>query len=237
MKALAFGKRQEEAKEEKLIPGLSWDADIVLNERKSRTMAWRVASAAIVMAMLMAVALIMIMPLHTVVPYVVTVDKLTGESTVAMSAHEHLATSALSDKHWIKTFLIARERYNAYLLQHDYDTVRNLAGDKPWASYNKLFEGDDGLDKKYADKVEIIPTILSITLSAPSTATVRYELSTKNQNAEPQITRRIATMHYSYKQVSKKEFDMIDNPLGFSVDAYQTDPEFINATSDKGSDK
>lgn len=234
-----FGKKKAQ-QEEREIPNLSWEADIVLNERMSRVIAWRVASAAIIMALLMGVALIMLVPLKQVVPYVVTVDKLSGETHVATSTKNFVGTSELNDKHWVKSFLIARERYNYKLLQHDYDTVKLMAGDKPWLHYTKLFEGENGLDKKLVDKVEIIPAILSITLGDGGLATVRYELKTKDYGsvAEPSVVRRIATLRYSYKpQQIKKEFDLIDNPLGFTVDAYQTDPEFLSTNTEQGAKK
>jgi type IV secretion system protein VirB8 len=216
--------------EETLASGLSWEADIVLNERTSRLLAWKVAACAGATACLMAVALILLIPLKQVIPYVVEIDKLTGESSIVGSARDYVSPSALNDKHWIKTFVLSRERYSYPLLQHDYDTVHLLAADAAWKTYAKLFEGDDAMDKKFGKKVEIIPTILSITLNQPGIATVRYELNRKNEVGEPQITRRVATLRYSFKQqLSKREFDVIDNPLGFSVDGYQTDPEFMSA--------
>lgn len=220
---------------EKQLSNLSWEADIVLNERKSRIVAWRVAAASIVMAIIMGIALVLLIPLKQVVPYVVTVDKLSGESSIAQTADDFVRSSALNDKHWVKQFLISRERYSFKLLQHDYDTVKSLAGDQPWLSYVKLYDGDAALDKKYGENTEIVPSILSITLSEKGFATVRYELKTKESRsaAEPTVTRRIATMRYAYKpQGARKEFELIDNPLGFTVEAYQTDPEFVNVGTD-----
>jgi type IV secretion system protein VirB8 len=233
-----FGRKSVKP-EEKPIPNLSWEADIVLNERLSRVLAWRVATAAIVMAFMMGIAIALLIPLKQVVPYVVTVDKMTGESTITPTARDFVSSSSLNDKHWIKSFLIARERYNFKLLQHDYDTVRALAGDKPWASYARLYDGDSGLDKKLLENTEITPTILSISLTSGGIATVRYELKTKEVRlTDPTTSRRIATLRYSYKpQGAKREAELIDNPLGFTVEAYQTDPEFVTETPAAGAAK
>jgi type IV secretion system protein VirB8 len=228
--------KRKSPQEEQVVAGLSWEADIVLNERNSRVLAWRVAVAFGALCGLTVLALIMLIPLRQVVPYIVTVDKLTGEASgIASTSKEFVSTNSLNDKHWLKTFVIARERYVYTLLQHDYDTVKSLGGDRPWQVYAKQFEGDDGLDKKFVDHMEIIPTILSITLNEPGMATVRYELKTKDmhRSGDPIMTRYVATVRYSYKQqLAKKEFEMIDNPLGFSVDGYQTDPEFTASGSD-----
>jgi type IV secretion system protein VirB8 len=217
------------------IAGLSWEADIVLNERRSRLVAWRVASVALVLVVLMMVSLMLLLPLKQVVPYVVTVDRLTGESSITSTAKDFVSSSTLNDKHWIKTFVIARERYQFQLLQHDYDQVKVLAGDGPWASYAKLYDGNNARDVVLGETTEIIPTVLSIALSGNGLATVRYELRTRrlnNSTAEPTLARHVATLRYSYKpQQTRREFELIDNPLGFTVDGYQTDPEFIGGVA------
>lgn len=229
-----FGMKKKTARESAEISNLSWEADIVLNERRSRVIAWRVAVASAVLSALMMVSLMLLIPLKQVVPYVVTVDQLTGESSITSTAKDFVSSSTLNDKHWIKTFLIARERYNFQLLQHDYDVVKSLAGDGPWKVYAKLFEGSNARDAQLGENTEITPTVLSITLNNNGTATVRYEIKTRqlrSTNNEPLITRHVATLRYSYKlQTGRREFELIDNPLGFTVEGYQTDPEFINKT-------
>ncbi|MGJ7523701.1 virB8 family protein [Variovorax sp. LT1P1] len=215
-------------KDDRILSDLSWEASIVLNERKSRMVAWRVAATAGVVCLAEAVALAMLVPLHSVVPTVVMVDKLTGEAQVVPSAQEYVANSTLSDKHWINNFMIARERYVYKFIQQDYDTVRRLAGNLPWGNYASQFEGSDALDKRYKEDVEILPTVLSITLNGNGTATVRYELRTRDYRvtAPAAVTRRIATLRYEYAVKNLTlEKEAIANPLGFTVTAYQTDAE------------
>ena len=210
------------------LSDLSWEADIVLNLRQSRRTGWRVAAAGWAVAILLALAVILMLPLHKVVPYVVMVDKLTGEASVVSTAQDFVTTSSLNDKHWVKQFLIARERYNYRLLQHDYDNVRRMAGNSPWLAYDRQFQGDASLDKKFGDNVEITPVVLSITLAEGGLATVRYELRTRDlrSSAEPVIARRVATVRYTYDLKGNiKESEAIENPLGFTVTGYQTDPE------------
>ncbi|MDP9902393.1 virB8 family protein [Variovorax ginsengisoli] len=216
------------SKDARRLSDLSWEASIVLNERKSRVVAWRVASGLGIVCLAQALALAMVVPLHSVVPYIVMVDKLTGEGQVVATAQEYVANSALTDKHWINNFLISRERYVYKFIQHDYDTVRRLAGNQPWASYSAQFEGADSTDKRFKDDVEILPTVLSITLDGNGTATVRYELRTRDYRSStpPVVTRRVATLRYEYAVRNLTlEKEAIANPLGFTVTAYQTDAE------------
>lgn len=217
-----FGRQSKE------LESVSWEADMVLNERKSRTVAWRIAVAACIVAAVQGAAIILMLPLKTVVPSVVMVDKLTGEGQIVSTAQEYVSTSTLSDKHWVERFVTSRERYVYRFIQYDYDTVRRLAGDQPWANYTPLYEGSEALDVRLKDNVEIIPSVLSITLTGNGMATVRYELKTRDyrSTAPPVVTRRVATIRYEYKArnlVLEKE--AIANPFGFTVLAYQTDPE------------
>jgi type IV secretion system protein VirB8 len=210
--------------------GLDWETDIVLNLRRSQRNAWRIASAGLALSALLIVALILLLPLRKVVPYVVMVDKLTGEANVVQTAQDFVLTSALNDKHWVKQFVISRERYNFRLLQHDYDNVRRMAGNSPWSAYDRLFQGEGALDKKHGENVEITPTVLSITLADGGLATVRYELRTRDLRAssEPTVARRVATVRYAYEvKANVRESEAIENPLGFTVTGYQTDPELV----------
>jgi type IV secretion system protein VirB8 len=226
-----FNKKRPEVRPDDASVDLSWEADVTLNLRRSARTAWRIAAGGFALASLLAVAVVLLIPLRKVVPYVYVVDKLTGEGTVVATAQDFVATSALNDKHWIKQFVISRERYNFRLLQFDYDNVKRMAGNGPWSAYDRLFQGESSLDKKFGENTEIIPTVLSITLAEGGLATVRYEIRTRDQraSAEPAVARRVATIRYVYDvKGSMREAEAIENPLGFTVTGYQTDPELVN---------
>ncbi len=231
-----FGKSRPDTRPDDAVADLSWEADIVLNQRRAVRTAQLVACGGFGLALVLAVAVLLMLPLRKVVPYVVMVDKLTGEASIVSTANDFTATSSLNDKHWIKQFVIARERYSYRLLQHDYDNVKRMAGNTPWLAYDRQFQGDASLDKKYGENVEIIPSVLSITLNEGGLATVRYELRSRDQRsgAEPALARRIATVRYVYElKANLKEAEAIENPLGFSVTGYQTDPELTQEGSPK----
>ena len=217
----------------KPIQNLSWEADILRNERNSRIVAWRVAGTAVFAVVVLAIAITLMMPLKRVVPYVVMVDKLTNEAQVVNTSQEFVKTSELSDKHWLATFLIARERYVFKIVQIDYDNVKLLASDRVWASYRPQFEGSNSIDSRFKDEVEIVPRILSITPTGIGLATIRYELTTRDYRATapPMVQRRIATLKYEYQQRAMTvEADAIANPFGFTVTEYRTDSEMFNPT-------
>jgi len=220
--------------ESKTPPKLSWEEDVVLHERQSRILAWRVATAAGALLVVMTICLALLIPLKQAIPYVITVDRQTGEAQLASTAPKFIGESDLTHKYWIREYVIARERYIYKLLQHDYDTVRVLADAPLWKDYSALFTGANAIDKKVGDSIEAIPNILSIVLHADNTATVRYDLLKRDtkQGTQSSTSRRIATLKFTYQaKTLVKEADLIANPLGFTVVAYHTDQEYVTETS------
>lgn len=214
---------------------LNWESNLIDTQRRSTRLAWQVAGTSLAIAVLSVSAIVLVLPLEKIQVRVVTVDKLTGETATAARLSEYVLTpNELNDKYWSKRFLMARERYSYKILQSDYDTVRLLAAQTPWRSYAQLFEGSDSLEKKYGPDIEIIPVVLSSTISQYGIATIRYELKERdlrNTDAPPKVERRVATLRYHYAPQSKaSERDLIDNPLGFTVDAYQSVLEVANLT-------
>jgi type IV secretion system protein VirB8 len=213
------------------LTNLDWEVDILTNERQSKRLAWRMFVLVSCVCAAQAAALTMLVPLHRVVPFVVEHDRTTGETKV-VSTDDTVQNSPMLDKHWIKTFVVARERYSYPIVQQDYLTVRRLAGNGPWSTYQKLFDDDTSLDRVYGEHIEVIPRILSVTINGDGLATVRFELTKtdKRLTTPPEVTRKVATLRYAYGKRIMQEAEAIENPLGFSVPGYQTDPELVDAT-------
>ena len=203
------------------LPRVDWETSLVANESRSRRTAWQVAGAAGLIALAEALALVGLVPLHSVVPYVVTVDRATGEAMVTPSANHQVGSAELNDKHWIATYVTARERYVFRLLQHDYDTVARFSDPGTWAAYAARYEGEGALDAKFRDQTEIMPRVLSVTLNEPGIATVRLEIVTRTAAGEVRTPRYIATLRYQYVLAfGARESELIENPFGFRVLAY-----------------
>jgi type IV secretion system protein VirB8 len=212
------------------LPRVDWETSLVANESRSRRTAWQVAGAASLVALVEAGALVGLTPLHSVVPYVVTVDRATGDAMVTPSASRLSATNELNDKHWVAEYVSARQRYLFRLLQHDYDTVQRFSDPAVWSSYAAIYEGDKALDTQYGDQTEILPRILSITVNEPGIATVRLEIATHAATGEVRTQRYIATVRYQYRLSARsRESELIENPFGFRVTGYHLDEELGSA--------
>lgn len=119
-------------------------------------------------------------------------------------------------------------------LQRDFDQVARMAVPTVFADYNRQFEGEAALQKKLAATEDWRIQVISVRLTAAGRsgnqgeATVTYEkvLRLVDRNLPDTITRHVASVVFQYQpKVLAKEQDRIENPFGFVVTAYRSDPE------------
>jgi type IV secretion system protein VirB8 len=103
-----------------------------------------------------------------------------------------------------------------------------------FAEYNRQFEGDGALQKKIGAAEEWRINIVGVRLRASgrsgnlSDATVTYDKVVRltGRNLPDVTTRHVASIVYQYQpKVLAKEADRLENPFGFVVTAYRSDPE------------
>lgn len=210
----------------------TWFEETVISLRSRLRVSYIIAGIALLVATVCAFAMAALAPLKTVVPYVIEVDKITGEAKVLKQYAGEVQQVEFKDvlsKYWINQYLIARESYNPKLdLEENYTKVQNLSEDKAFQMYAKRF-ADDHVDnpfKKYGDhRVEV--EVKSISFLRSDTATVRYELLETMPNAEVR-TKWIDIVSFKYTKTPSVEKQMLENPLGFKVTEYRSDREVIN---------
>ena len=213
----------------------AWEIDRAAMLERSERRGWLVGSIGVLLAILAVMAVFAQGPLRQVVGIPIVVDKLTGETTIQqrLSVESVPAMEAL-DKHNLAVFVRAREGYLWWFLQRDFDQVARMAVPAVFADYNRQFEGESALQKKLAGAEEWRINIVGVRLSASGRrgnsgiATVTYEKVVRltDRNLPDTSTRHVASIVYEYQpKVLAKEKDRIENPFGFVVTAYRSDPE------------
>jgi type IV secretion system protein VirB8 len=222
---------------------LGWEADREARREKSERRAWRVAAAALLLAVIAVTGIATLAPFRRNVPYLFAMEKTTGnvEFVGAIDDRRIAGYQELLDKHWGQRYIVARESYNYKLLQSDYDTVIGMSNEPVGRDFARLYEGAYARDAKYGASIEMRVTILSVQLSANgagSQAVIRFAKATRRVDADsndaPQYF--VATIAYEYKPtMAGKEKDLIANPLGYRVTSYRVDSEIapIGAPSQK----
>nr|CAC82756.1 TraJ protein [uncultured bacterium] len=234
-----FGKKPgvETPTDEKPVfeQAINWESSRVLSVEKSERRAWRVAFASVGVAVLAIAAIAMMMPLKESVPYVIRVDNTTGVPDIVTAITDKAVTGdEVMDKYWLAQYVRARETYDWYTLQRDYNTVGLLSSQHVGQGYAQLFEGKEALDKTYGKTVRATVEILSVVPTGKNTGTVRFIKTTKRVDQEGSpgtVTKWVATVAYEYRSTALiKESARLVNPFGFQVLTYRVDPEMVGST-------
>jgi len=216
----------------------AWELDRAAMLQRSERRGWIIGGVGVVLAVLSVMAVFAQGPLRQVVGIPIVVDKVTGETTIQQRLSvESVPMLEALDKHHLAVFVRAREGYAWWFLQRDFDQVARMAVPSVFADYSRQFEGDAALQKKLAGSEEWRISIVGVRLSPSGrrnntgVATVTYDKVVRltDRNLPDASTRHVASLVYEYQpKVLAKEQDRIENPLGFVVTAYRSDPEIAS---------
>jgi type IV secretion system protein VirB8 len=217
----------------------SWELDRGLMLERSERRAWYVAIAGLALGLTGIAAVFVQGPLRRVVEIPIVVDRVTGEATIQQRLSvESIPPMEALDKHNLATFVRAREGYSWMFLQRDFDQVARMAVPAVFGEYNRQFEGDAALQKKLGASEDWRIQIVGVRLAASGRAgnrgdaQVTYDKVVRlaDRNVPEVTTRHVASVVFQYQpKVLAKEKDRLENPFGFVVLAYRSDPE-INTT-------
>ncbi len=217
----------------------AWEIDRALMLERSERRAWWVAIAGLVLG-LIGIAVVFVQgPLRRVVEIPIVVDRVTGEATIQQRLSvETIPPMEALDKHNLATFVRARESYSWMFLQRDFDQVARMAVPAVFNDYNRQFDGDGALQKKLGASEDWRINVIGVRLAASGRsgnrgeATVTYEKVVRltDRNLPDVTTRHVASIVFQYQpKVLAKERDRLENPFGFVVTAYRSDPEINTA--------
>ena len=174
-------------------------------------------------------------PLRRVVEIPIVVDRVTGETTIQQRLSvETVPPMEALDKHNLAAFVRAREGYNWQFLQRDFDQVARMAVPAVFGVYSRQFDGEGALHKRIAASEDWRIDIVGVRLAASGRrgnrgeATVTYDkvVHLVERNLPDTKTRHVASIVYEYQpKVLANERDRLENPFGFVVTAYRSDPE------------
>jgi type IV secretion system protein VirB8 len=210
-----------------------WEADRITRIERSEKRAWLMVFVMCLVTATLVVALVTLLPLKKVVPFVYAIDRQTGELTLMDAAGQRqiLANQDLLDKHWAEAYVIGHESYDWKLLQTDFDDTVAFSSPAVGQAFAARFQGSQAVNKVWGPSTERRVTVTSIQLAPDNVskkAVVRYTVQQKDlqSNTLQPLEHYIATIAYEYHpNRTGKEQDLIRNPLGFTVTAFRADPE------------
>jgi type IV secretion system protein VirB8 len=210
----------------------SWADDQRDALRASRRIAWIVAIAVGVIAVIEAIAIIVMMPLKTVVPYTLMVDKTTGyvQELKPLDAQKIAPDTALT-RSFLVQYVIARESYDATMLQSSYRKVQLWSAQTARSDYVNGMQAanPDSPLSRYPRTTLIDTQVKSISSLGGNSALVRFETVRRDAGGQPQPPEAwVAIINYRFSNAPMNSEDRFINPLGFQVFRYRRDQETMN---------
>jgi len=234
--------RAEEALERYFEDAASWDADRAALEARSARRAWWIALGACVLAALAVLALVLLMPLKRIEPFVIRVDNATGVVDVVPTLSGRAGIPELVTRYFLTHYVTVCERFAFATAESDYEecgafhaAARNQAWRALWDRANPaspLNIHEDGSSVRV--QVSAV-TFFERGNGIEDLAQVRYtKLRRTSANASDEVTHWIATVQYVYSEPSKDAGIRRWNPLGFKIVEFRSEPETLPAGAATG---
>lgn len=197
----------------------------------SRRTAWIVATAAAVVALCEALALVILMPLKRVEPYTLMVDRQTGYVQLLKPLETQLVSSntALTQSFLVQ-YVIAREGFDIDSVQNDYRKVAAWSSGAARTDYLAQMPASSPASPllRFPRSTVIDVAVKSVTPLANNAALVRFETRRHDAGQQPGSGQPwVAVIRYSYTNKPMTAGDRFINPLGFQVLRYNRSAEAL----------
>jgi type IV secretion system protein VirB8 len=211
----------------------SWDADRAAQFRRTARLAWWVAGAGWTCALAGCIALVVLMPLKRVDPFLIRVDGSTGIVDVVPIFVGVAKPEEAVTRYFLSHYLSVCERFNFVTAESDYEECgafhsaqRNQTWYAQWTATNPASplnaHKDGGSVRVQVNSVSFFTKASGLS----DLAQVRYlKAARSGSGGEETITHWIATVQYAYTEPAKDPKMRRWNPLGFKIVDFRSEPE------------
>jgi type IV secretion system protein VirB8 len=216
--------------------GASWDADRQAQRQRIERTAWVVAGAGWLCALIVAMALMLLMPLKRVEPFVIRVDNSTGVVDVVPVYAGGAPMPEVFTRYLLTHYVTVCERFDFATAESDYEECgafhsaqRNQAWYAQWNPSNPASPLN-----VYKDGTTVSAEVASVSFfqrgnDISDLAQVRYVKGQRTAgSAQEKQTHWIATIQYVYGEPSKDPKVRRWNPLGLKIVDFRPEPEVLN---------
>jgi type IV secretion system protein VirB8 len=213
----------------------SWDADRIARATLDARRAWRVAGAGWICAVAGAVALVLLMPLKRVEPFVVRVDNSTGIVDVVPVYDGKAPVSQTVTRYFLTHYVTICERFTFATAESDYEECGAFHGAQRNQAWYALWNPNNPASplNVHRDGSSIRVQVESVSFfqrgsGVNDLAQVRYLKAERQAGAaDERFTHWIATIQYAYTTPPKDPRVRRWNPLGFRIVELTSEPEVL----------
>lgn len=207
----------------------SWNRDRLAALNGSRRIAWWVAAGAGLIAVAEAIALMLLMPLKTVEPYTLLVDRTTGFVEALKPLDQSMvAPDAALTRSFLAQYVIGREGFDMATLDQSYRKIALFSADTARRTYLASMQASNPSSpmRIYPRSTSVDVRVKSVSPIGANAALVRFDTVRSDAGTQPQTPSSwVAIIRYRYAQEPMSVEDRFVNPLGFQVTSYRKDQE------------
>lgn len=207
----------------------AWETE-VYQRAQARSKVWGVvASIAIIFACLCLGAVMLMLPLKTVEPFVIEVDKISGLVEVVQPLNEGgVSQNEAVIKYFINTYITAREGYLFDRYKKDYLVVQKMSSSSVADQYHEWFHPSNDLSplNMYNRKGSVDIQLRNVSFIDDDTVNVPVVRVIKNGATKINLY-DVITLSFQFLKTPQSEADRLINPLGFQVTAYRVDEQMV----------
>ncbi|MBM7070730.1 Type IV secretory pathway component [Shewanella sp. 202IG2-18] len=215
-----------------------WDVELSSRIKQSELRAWRCCALLTFIAVLQGVALLCLLPLKSIEPFVIRVDNNTGlvdvVSTLTGSGKVKPQAQEVMDKYWLTQYVNHRESYQWETRAYDRNLIGVMSSEtvqQDYAAYTDPTTNRNAPINRYQQQAQVRVYIQAISFigneivkgEPRKTALIRYSKQVKRLGESHSPTHWIATVTFAYRNSPMKLEDRRINPLGFQVLSYRND--------------
>lgn len=209
----------------------SWAGDRQAELRKSRKTAWMVAGGAAAIALLEALALVLLVPLKTVEPYTLLVDRNTGfVQAVRPLEEQRVSGDAALTQSLLVQYVTQRESFEIDSLQANYRNVTLWSAENARAEYIAGMQASNPQSPlaRFPRDAIVETQVRSVSPVARNVAMVRFETRLRGPGGQDRpLGAWVAMIRYRFSGEPMRQEDRFANPLGFQVVRYRKDQEAL----------
>jgi len=213
----------------------SWDADRLRQGQRTLRLALAVAGAGWLAVLALAAALLFLMPLKRVEPFVVRVDNSTGVVDVVPVYTGRSGIPEAVTRYLLTHYVIVCERFNFSTAESDYEECGAFHTAQRNAAWYALWNPSNPSSplNVYKDGTSVRAQVTSVSFFKRASgvgdlAQVRYIKAKRAAGASTEDTTHwIATLQYAYADPSSDPKVRGWNPLGFKIVDFKPEPEVL----------
>jgi type IV secretion system protein VirB8 len=208
---------------------LDWQRNDLQRAKRSMRLAWGVAGVASLLAVVSVGAVAALSPLKRVEPFVVQVDRTTGQTSIVPGLHgaNPITYDVSVKRYFLSQYVKDREGWIPLAENELIHAVLLMSGDDEKKRFADFFSRSNPASPQtlFKDTPMASVAIRSISFINDNVAEVHYARTVYSHVDQPMVGNYVATLTFTITNRPQLERDLNVDPIGFTVTNYQTSPE------------